>query len=127
MTDGLEVIAPAERKLRFADRDLIVKPLTVGQLPAIVRALKGLQMSGDIDVLELIDKHADQVIEAAAVAVKLTREEIEAGSVDEFMELVSTIVEVNSDFFVQRVAPQMAAAMQRAAATLGRGPTRSKP
>jgi hypothetical protein len=121
--DGLEVIAPATRRVMFEGHDLVIAPLTVGQLPAVARALRGIDLSGGIDVLELIAEHGERVAEAIAVAACVDLEIVQRAEVDEFLTLATAVIEVNADFFARRVAPALSGAFTR----VGLGQTHSKP
>lgn len=69
----------------------------------------------------LIDEHADEVIEALAVAVERPAAEIGALFIDELLQLAATVVRVNANFFVERLLPTMMAIR----ADLMAGPTPS--
>jgi hypothetical protein len=75
-----------------------------------MRALDGVRLAaleGDVDVVGLITHHGESMILAVALATGLTVEQIEAGDVDAFAELLAVVLEVNADFFAKRVVPRL--------------------
>lgn len=128
MSDAAEIIEPVGREVQFAGQTVTVTPLRVGQIPAITRALKGLNIAGDIDPVELIAEHGDEIIKAVAIATDINVADIQTAAADEFIELATVVFEVNADFFVRRLAPIVGQAMQRVATkTGGAGLTPSRP
>ena len=142
MTDDLDVLEPSGSSVRFRDKDLELKPLTIGQLPKLVRAarpvidavfsLDKVPDAGDEDMvgilMDLIEHHGEQVFEAAAICTGKTAEWIADAQIDEFADLAIKVFEVNRDFFVQKLAPRLTELRAKAgagAATHGPGPTAS--
>jgi hypothetical protein len=142
--NDLDVLDPTGRNVTIAGQSLTVKPLTIGQLPRFVRAIRPAwpQLAGHgeeesaPDWLTLVAEHGEALIEAAAVATGMESKEIEALAPDEFVVLCGAIFEVNIDFFVRRLGPaierasdRMVAAMARIPALIehGAGATPSKP
>ena len=129
--DGADILVPETVTLTVAGVAVEVRPLTVGQIPAVLRALKGVDFSAGIaadDLPRLLEAHGEQLIEAVAIAVKRTTEFVSNLDPVEFLTLASKVVEVNADFFAHRLAPVLAEVMQRvaAAAKPGAGPTPSR-
>lgn len=118
MVDDVDMIEAAPRTVKFRGADVAVRPLKVGAIPAVTRALRGLDMAGDIDVLDLVAEHGDKVAEAVAAATGIPVAEINDADLDEFAELVAVVVEVNTDFFVRRVAPRIQGITERLGAGL---------
>lgn len=114
--EGLEVIVPPVRTLRFAGRDVEVRPLKVGQLPGVMQALAGVDLAQGLDtggLPDLVAAHGDRVIDAVVIATRLPREAVEEAELDEFAALLAALVEINSDFFVRRVLPALTAPATR--------------
>lgn len=121
--DDVDVLDPPSRTVRFCGREVQVEPMTIGKVPAVTRALRGVRL-GDSSlpgVMELVAEHGDQVLQAAALATGLPLEEVQAASLDEFIELFGAIVEVNAAFFT-RAAAHLVGTLQ---AFHGGGPTSS--
>lgn len=139
--DPYDVITPPERGVSIAEHTFTLRPLTIGQIPPLMRALKqisgGLESGslpfdiGNLDAAQtvaLFADHGEAMIDIVTIASGQPLEVIAAGTIDEFIDLFAQIIEVNHDFFVQRVLPQFLATLQRVRAkaatpaTAGRGP-----
>ena len=140
-TDNLDVIAPPVRTVRIGEAEFELRPLTIGQIPPLMRALKqigggveGGSLPADLGSLDaaqtiaLFADHGEAMIDIVTIASGQPLEVIAAGTIDEFVDLFAQVLEVNHDFFVQRVLPQFLATLQRVRATAatparaGRGP-----
>jgi hypothetical protein len=128
----LDVLDPPDTRVRVGGVDVVVKPLTIGQLPRFVRAIQPampqLSVDGDLDWVTLVAEHGEGLIAAAAVATGLEPKDIEALPPDEFVVLCGTLFEANMDFFVRRLAPAMERVSDRIVAAMeaGTGEIRSK-
>lgn len=108
--ESLNVIEPPAVQFSFHGEPLKISALRVGQIPAIMRALQGVDLSDgfELDALnDLIALHGDQVIDAVAIAIAQPSARVAELLPDEFIELAAKVLEVNGDFFVQRAAPAM--------------------
>ncbi len=132
MPDDLDIIEPEQRTVTFGGTEIPVRPLRVGQIPGVTRALRGVAIGEDIDIMALIAEHGDAVIDAMAIATGMKRAEIEEGDPAEFIELARAVIEVNADFFIARLGPTIRAAIGTALSLVenvkdGIGATPSKP
>lgn len=110
MGDGLDILDPKAQKASFAGADVVVRPLGVGQILAVRRALEGVDLSQGFTpaaIPDLLLQHGDAVLEALAVALKLSRQQLEEADPEQLLELFATVVEVNADFFVHRFMPRL--------------------
>ena len=130
--DELDVVAPQTTAVPYCGEQLEVGPLTIGQVPLLVRQARPLvdailELSDDADLMvvamDLVETHAEALIKAVAIATGRTPEFISKGNLTEFTTLTFKVFEVNRDFFVQTLGPHLA----RARASRGAGPTASKP
>ncbi|MGH8075624.1 MAG: DUF6631 family protein [Lysobacter sp.] len=136
MTDDLQVLEPSGSSVTYLGTALEIKPLTVGQLPRMVRVARpvidsvlALESLPDEDtgalvdfVLDMVDRHGEAMFEAAAIATGRDREWIERGDIGEFIDLAKVVFEVNRDFFVRKLGPLLA---DRAKGRSGAGLTSS--
>lgn len=123
MTDHLDILDPPDRRVKVGGVEIVVRPLTIGQLPRFVRAIQGAmpQLSdGDLNWVSLVADHGEGLIAAAAVATGQDPKDIEALPPDEFVLLCGAIFEINCDFFLQRFAPAMERASDRIVAATAR-------
>ena len=142
MTDDVSVLEPSGSSVPYQGRVIDVRPIKVGQVPAIVRAarpvidavlaLESLPDSDDtamVDVLlDLLGTHGDAVFVAAALFTGESEDTLRDGDIDEFIRLATAVIGVNRDFFAQRVAPllkERAAAAREASQSSGAGQTPS--
>ena len=116
MPDALEAIAPSTREVEYAGERLVVQPLTVGQIPAVVRNARPVINS----VLALEASDDD---EGALVDLALDLIERHGGGVFELVRLGRAIYEVNRDFFAQRLAPMLAEWRESRSAGAGKTPS----
>lgn len=109
----------------------VVKPLTLGKLPAFARALQPIAdeiqaiLAADIDtgtVMGLVANRFDDLIAALEVATGAPRAAIEAATLDQGLELVLAVLQANRGFFKGRAA----SALRMAAVISGAGPTPSR-
>ncbi len=135
MSDDLDTLDPAPTPVDYRGERLEIKPLTIGQLPKLVRLARPLidaLMDSDIDkltdgaeigpLLDLLDEHSERVFDAAAMITRRDRAWLEEGDPAEFVQLVKTVIEVNRDFFTRKLAPLLAG---RAKPSSGNGLTAS--
>ena len=101
----VDVLDPVGRTVRFLGREVEVRPMTVGQIPAVTRALRGIAITGTDaqSIMLLVGEHGEQILRAASLATRLPLVEIEEAQLPEFIELFGAIVEVNAAFFLQAV------------------------
>lgn len=134
-TDALEVLAPASADVRFRGEVLTILPVSVGVIPQLVRLLRpvlasldtnpadaaGIEITSDL-VMELVVDHAPALFEATALCAGKPRGYIEGADPADFIALALKVVEVNRDFFIQRIAPLLGGLL---AAVRGAGRTPS--
>lgn len=137
MIDAFDVLESQAIVVGCRGEKLEIRPLTVGQLPKLVRAARpvidavlALDALPDEDddgalvdlVLDLVEHHGESVVAAVSICTGKSEDWIEGADLAEFVELAQKIFEVNRDFFVQRLGPLLAA---RAGTEAGAGPTAS--
>lgn len=107
---NLETYVPSPRRIDVGGKPLDILPLRVRQIPAFARAVGGaahLLMGGNLAAAVAL--HGEDIIKAMAVATGESDDYLGDLLPDDFLLLVATVMEVNADFFVQRVAPQIQA------------------
>ena len=93
---------------------LPLKPLTVGELPAFLRAAKpvlGYLEAGRIG--DAILEEPEALIAATAAGARVDRAWLESQTPDVLVEYVVAVVESNGDFFVRRLSPVLMQAAER--------------
>lgn len=112
MTD-MDIIDPAGGIVQFGGRDVTIRPLKVGQLPAFARAIKPLAGMFDkldsittADLLDLIADHGDNIVKAVSIASGISEKELQESDPVQLIALVAPIIKVNTDFFRLRLLMQ---------------------
>lgn len=110
-----------------------VRPLKVGQIPAFARAVRPVSdqvqamLAGGLDVagvMQLLEQHTEQVIEALAVASGARQDALRDSTIEQIGELLLAVLAANRDFLRGRLT---AAIRTAAAASSGAGQTPSQP
>lgn len=115
MSDSLSKIFPA-KEIIIAEMPFTLKPLTFGQLPKVMKLMEKLAgpvqkavregKQNDIStVIMLFAEGGDGLIEVMAESIKAPKEFVENLDSDEGIKFLNTFLEVNKDFFIQRVLP----------------------
>lgn len=123
--DALDAIEPECEVVTVGAREVEVRPLTVGALPAFVRAIRPVLPSvnavlADVDgttvtegqIVELLGE-SEAVIEAVCVATRVERAWLDEQTLDALVVLAAAVFKVNSDFFARALVPAVTAAAGR--------------
>jgi len=137
VTNDVDVLAPASTSVQCQGEQVVVAPLKVGVIPQVIRELRpiiqrlrpqgGEEGLGDLEismglVLDLLEHNAGNLFAAVGLCVGKAPQFVEACDPAELLQLVLTVVEVNRDFFTERLAPLLATVKLTA---LGAGATPS--
>jgi len=112
----------------FDPRGICIEPIKVRDLPRFLKAIEPIAAdlaAGDIGAALM--RHADAAIEATAIGAGVDRAWLEDQTPDVLAELAARVLEVNADFFVSRVLPQVTAAAERLARIASGGTSGSPP
>lgn len=127
--DELQTLFP-EKIIKVHGEDLVLKPLTFGQLPKaikIVEKLGGLfettfkksKVTDANTVMKFITLGGDDFIDLMCLGVGKPREWFDTLPMDEGISLTISFIEVNVSFFTQRVLPMMLTATEQITSTYG--------
>lgn len=100
----------------FDPRGICIEPIKVRDLPRFLRAVEPI--AADLaagDIAGALIRHAEALIEATAIGAGVDRAWLEEQTPDVLADLAARVLEVNGDFFVSRVLPQVMAAAERLA------------
>ena len=94
---------------------LEVTPLRIGELPGFARAVKPIAAHFTLqpDWMRILGEDGEALILALALACRRPPEWLAALSLDEAIKVAEAVFEVNADFFIQRVVPQLQRVSQR--------------
>lgn len=114
---GAENLIPEVKAVKAGGEQIVVAPFAFGQLPAVSRHIGAVINSlrivnGSVQLSELMADAGEDVIALAGIAAGKPRAWFDTLASDEGLELVSAVLEVNQDFFVQRMAPKLAVLVQ---------------
>ena len=110
ITDIVDSKGPA---VDIGGKAIEVRPLTVGQLAALVRlvgpdvvkAVTGAEGFSTDDIIALVVRTPETIVGCAAILTDREEEEIENLPLDDAVHLTKAIFEVQKDFFEAKVAP----------------------
>lgn len=111
-----DAFPPTPQSLAIADIALEITPIRVGEIPALLAAVRPFAhrlVDGEPDWLELLADQGEALINAIAVASRQPHDWVAALTMDDAIRLATTLFEVNADFFVQRVVPTIQHAAAR--------------
>jgi hypothetical protein len=134
MTDDLDTIDPPGNTIKFAGREVVIKPLTVGKLPAFSRAIKpilgavehieSIESITPSELLDLMAEHGENVVKCISIATGIAEAEINESDPVTLLTLVRPIIKANADFFRLRQVLSLALGQKLgSAASPGAGPT----
>lgn len=114
--NDFDAFPPTPLSLQIAGVALAITPIRVGEIPALLAAVRPFAhrlVDGDPDWLVLLADHGDALITAIAVASRRPQEWVAGLEMDDAIRLGAALFEVNADFFVQRVVPTIQHAAAR--------------
>jgi len=127
-TDELAELLAEPQGLEIAGEWLDIGPLVVREIPPFSRALRPLLprlnavLAGGegvtAEVLFDLLAEGEHLVEAVAIAVRKPATWVGGLAADDFLALVLKVLEVNADFFAQRLAPALAGRLALTTAAL---------
>lgn len=119
MSTGLEILNPQTIKVSVGGRELVVTPIKMKHLQAFAKAVQPVAndlievMNGDGDFVALVAANADKLIDAVAIGSGASVDDIGDLNADDFVQLATAVVSVNTDFFVRNLLPGVRAAIDQ--------------
>jgi len=113
--DTFAALPPVPERVTIGGETLDIAPLRVGDLPAFARAVRPFahKASADPDWFGIIGEDGEAAIAAVAIACRRPVEWVSGLSLDDAVRLAQAVFEVNADFFVKRLAPEIERASLR--------------
>lgn len=111
-------LPPTPTHVEAGGERLELTPIRVGELPAFVRAIRPFaeQLMQAVDWLALFAEHGEALLDALAIASRRPKDWVEALALDDAIRLADALLEVNADFFIRRVSPEVGRVAHRLAA-----------
>lgn len=119
----LETIFPQGQVLDIGGQRIEIRPLVLGELPAMLRAIRPFasELSAEPDWLALLAEHGEALLRALAIASHRSDDWVASLELDDAITLGAAVFEVNADFFVRRVAPKVGDLAQQIGQRLSSG------
>lgn len=119
--DDLARLVGAPCVVEVGARRIEIMPVRVRELPAFVRAVGPAlgDLQRGVPIPDLLAAHAESLIDAVAVGARVERAWLDDQDADTLFALVEAVIEVNLDFFLARLAPRLAAVVDRWMARAG--------
>ncbi|SFM67288.1 DUF6631 family protein [Nitrosomonas communis] len=117
----LAVLTPTGVEVTAGGEAIVITPIKVKELNAFLAAIQpvlGDLIKKEIDVMALVLKSPEAVIKATAIGCRKSVDWINELGIDELAKLALAMIEVNTDFFVQKVLPAVQTGMQNLTAKL---------
>ncbi|MFZ6775798.1 hypothetical protein ACO0LD_03125 [Undibacterium sp. Ji83W] len=112
--DDLSKIIPTVKTIIIAGESLPIQPFKVGRLPLVLTAvqpiayvLMGNAQGSKLDMLNLVIAHTDDSLNLLSVLANKPRDWVDGLDIDDAVTLLTALLEVNIDFFIQRVLPRL--------------------
>lgn len=106
--DELEILEPSSKTVKVGGEEIKVPEMNVRQMKSLIKKIGEIMpfiKDNDIDVKAMIIDNPDLLIEIVSICIEKPLDWIDEIKIDELLELALTCVEVNTDFFVNRVLP----------------------
>ena len=113
--DEINILVPETLELDIAGEHIEVTPLRLGEFPTMLKAVRpfAAQLEAAPDWLSLLAEHGEALLDSLSIACRRPREWVDGLALDEALKLAAAVFEVNADFFVQRVAPNVTELAER--------------
>ena len=114
----LTKIIPETNTVTVGGKALEIKTMKVKQLSATIKAIQPFAAAfkaqrDRFDAAEIVMSHTDNVVELVVILTGESQEFVQELGIDELIIVFTKLVEVNLDFFIQKVLPLLSGAMGR--------------
>lgn len=120
--EHLNQIIPTVKTRHFNGVDVAITRFKMGRLPAVLAAVAPLKnmlnLSDKLDLPSLFMLHADECLTLIAALANQPRAFVDELEIDEGVSLLSDLLEVNADFFIQQVLPVLTGLISKVASKL---------
>ena len=114
----LDKIIPQTNEVTVGGKTIEIKTMKVKQLSATIKAIQPFAAAfkagqGQVDMADIVMNNTDNVVDLVHILTGESKEFIEELGIDELIIVFTRLVEVNLDFFIQKVLPLLSGAMGR--------------
>lgn len=123
--ENFAAFPPVPVSITVGGETIDITPLKVGELPAFARAVRPIteRLATAPDWLALLSDHGEHVIEALAIASRRDVAWVAGLNIDDAIRLAEVVFEVNADFFVKKIVPEIERASLKINKVLGQIPS----
>lgn len=115
----LDKVLPQPLETTLGGETLQVLPIKARQLPGMIRACASfyhlLDIDAQVDIPALVASGGESVLEAVAIGLDKSVEWVGELDCADLVRAATTVLEVNVDFFIQAVLPELEKAKARIA------------
>lgn len=138
-TESLDTVLPVSKEpITIGGKSVTPKVIKVSQVGPVLRAIRpfnatiktamknsaeGNDPAKNFDVLEVLEHHADNLIELVSTLTGEDKKFIGDLDLDDMIKITTAVMEVNLDFFIRKVLPLLSGEMAR----LGSGLLKATP
>ncbi len=106
---------PTPTVITIRDRKIEIKPIPVKNLSKVAKLVSPIISeigSGSVSLSTIIE-NADNIIELSSLVCNIDKEWVGELDASELLQIIMPVVEVNIDFFVHKMAPELEKVAQR--------------
>lgn len=105
-------------EVRAGGEIIRVSPIKVKELTLFMRAVQPMldminEMDRDNLIAMLLVQHTDSLIKSVSIGIRKREDFVNDLDIDELIDLATAVIEVNTDFFIQRVLPKVTQGIER--------------
>lgn len=112
--DDLAILIPQPVTLTLGGQSVALTPIRVSEIQPLTRCITPIAKvlmhtppGQSPDWLTLVVEHTDAVIDTLVIAARCSKEWVQSLTVGELVLLAAKVMEVNADFLLQTVWPQL--------------------
>lgn len=113
----LAAVIPSANIKNFAGVDIAIRQIKIGALPDVLLAIQPLAhmltQADKLNIPSMFMLYAEDCLNLTVVLSGQPRSWVNDLELDEGIQLFTDLLEVNADFFIQKVLPQLVGALQR--------------
>ena len=114
----LEILLPSHREIKIKDETIKIAPFKFAQFGLASKFIQAIRskvgdINGDVDLFNLMATCSEEVRGICVISTGKDSEWVADLELTEAITLVAAIIEVNKDFFIQKVRPLMREMMER--------------
>lgn len=127
-TKEIEQLFPQGKPVTLKGKEYIVKPFGFGKFPKVLKLMNSVNTGSAVanvadlpkmDLGAFIVDNSDVVVDLCVLAISEKKEWFDDLPGDEGIKLCQAIVEVNADFFMTRLQPQLLEALSGLTSSVG--------